>query len=390
MTPWQIEERIRHILTVEKKVALPDESLIHVSLMWKRGVNVMVVRQEEISTTQLLSPSNGTDGDRRSGQVVQLPAFRNDVMNALLETGGFPTDQGENAVYVFKRWDRVAAGQAGLAAVRPAAPTTPSGPLAPVGGPSPIQLASYSDVVNGRDTSTLNGANCFQRAAYSELKPVPAAVSTPSPPKSGHAFPVSSTTVAQSPALPPPAIQQASQSCTLDSRHPHAVRIPLSLAHGELIPFSANDVILEDGDIVLVESRENEFFTTAGLLGGGQYSMPRHQDIDVIDAVLLADSYSRQTQLNSPTRAIGGVSALNRDVTIGASRVIVERKTPDGRVQRFRVSLYGAMRNPDQRVLIEPGDRLYLEYTPIEAFLAFFERHLFDPVLSGTPQVLTN
>lgn len=390
MTPWQIEERIRHILTVEKGVALPDESLIHVSLMWKRGVNVMVVRQEEVSSTQMLSPTNGTDSDRRSGQVVQLPAFRNDVMNALLETGGFPSDQGENAVYVFKRWDRVAAGQAGVSAATSVAPKTPAGPTTPVNGPSPIQLASYGDVVAGRDTSSINGNNFVRPAAYSELKPVPPATNpSPQPINAGHAFamtPLQSPTGEATSKL----TSLPSQTCLSDGRHPQAIRIPLAVSPGQMIPFSANDVILEDGDIVLVESRENEFFTTAGLLGGGQYSIPRQHDIDVIDAVLLADSYSRQTQLNSPTRAIGGVSVLNRDVTVGASRVIIERKTQHGEVQRFRVNLYGAMRNPDQRVLIEPGDRLYLEYTPIEAFLAFFERHLFDPILSGTPAVLTN
>ena len=179
-------------------------------------------------------------------------------------------------------------------------------------------------------------------------------------------------------------------SCALDTQHPNAIRIPLSVTPGERLAFSPHDVILEDGDIVLIESRENEYFLTAGLLGGGQYALPRHQDIDVVDAVLLADTYSRSTQLNTPTRAIGGVSVLNRDVTVGASRVVVERKTPDGRTQRFRVSLYAAMRNPDQRVLIEPGDRLYLEYTPIEACLAFFERHLFDPYLSGVSSTLAN
>jgi hypothetical protein len=149
-------------------------------------------------------------------------------------------------------------------------------------------------------------------------------------------------------------------------------------------------VLLEDGDIVLVESREQDHFFTGGLLGGGQFALPRNYDLDVVDAVLLADSYQRFTQFNSPTRAIGGVSVLNRDVTIGASRVIIERTAPDGRKQRFLVSLYNAMRNPDQRVIIEPGDRLYLEYTPAEAFFAFLERHLLDPFTSGAPQMLSN
>jgi len=48
------------------------------------------------------------------------------------------------------------------------------------------------------------------------------------------------------------------------------------------------------------------------------------------------------------------------------------------------------MNNPDQRGKIEPGDRLYLEYTAIEASLTFLIRHRFDPFLSGAPSMLTS
>ena len=387
MTPWQIEDRIRHILTVEKQTHKPDEAQIHVSLMWKRGVNVMVVRQEEAETTKLIAPSRGNDVDRRSGQVIQLPAFRNDVMNALLESGGFPNDQAENAVYVFKRHDRRMAGQAGLAAtasVVPNVPTVPSAPLASPTAfqpPNAVQLAAWSSVADGQP---------LLPATQQPLRPVPSSghvdasghISSPVS-LAGHSYPSDSAHKHAVPVQPCP-------DFSTDSRHPNAIRIPLSVAPGEQPNFSLNDVILEDGDIVLIESRANEYFLTAGLLGGGQYAMPQNQDIDVIDAVLLADTYSRSTQLNNPTRAIGGVSALNRDVTVGASRVVIERKMPGGQTERFQVSLYAAMRNPDKRVLIEPGDRLYLEYTPIEAVMAFFERHLLDPLTSGAPSFLTN
>jgi hypothetical protein len=394
MTAWQIEERIRHILTVEKKTNLPDESMIHVSVMWKRGVNVMVVRQEEVGNTKMLAPSNGPDTDRRTGQVIQLPAFRNDVMNALLESGGFPDDQAENAVYVFKRNDRRPAGQAGIAANAPVVPPVPSGALLPFEQPTPNQLAAYSSVVGGGlsalSTPTSVAAGSIIPAGYSQLKPVPDSAAMLPPSRTfGH-----SMVLDNAPGIPQavvPAMHIADcQPCDMNSRHPNAIRIPLTVTPGQNLGFSANDIILEDGDIILVESRENEFFMTGGLLGGGQYGLPRDRDIDILDAVLLADTYSRSSQVNTPTRAIGGVSALNRDVTVGASRVIIERKMPDGQTERFRVSLYGAMRNPDQRVLIQPGDRLFLEYTPIEAVMAFFERHLLDPFTAGAPSILTN
>jgi len=401
MTIWQIEERIRHILTVERKTHQADKTQIHVSLMWKHGVNVMVVRQEELGTTKLVSPSNGTDPDRRSGQVVELPAFRNDVLNALLETGGLPNDQAENAVYIFKRNDPRLAANGNRPLQMPPQQFASAQTFPP---PNAIQQAAYSEIAGSPaplpPSSPVNSARRYPRygaqAATSSLSGV---TQTAYPPLTtgGHTQPMAATmtnashhSAAHAPPLytPQPASLSPCPTCPSDSRHPNAIRIPLAVPEGELIQFSQNDVILEDGDIVLVESREDDHFFTAGLLGGGQYELPRQQDIDVLDAVLLAGTYSQSTQLNAPTRSIGGVSVLNRDVTVGASRVVIERKTPDGGTQRFRVSLYRAMRDPNQRVIIEPGDRLYLEYTPIEACLAFFERHLLDPFLTGSPALL--
>lgn len=377
LTVWQIEEKIRQMLTTGPTAPMqPDKTQIHVSLMWKRAVNVMVVRQEEVSPTRLLAPSTGTDPDRRSGQVVELPAFRNDVLNALLETGGLPNDQAENAVYIFKRRDRQLAGQHGLA---PNDPRNAQG-LFPMQQSSTYQHFAAGGVQQVNfESSNLQFSSSVQ--PMMEQKPQQARL----PPllRGGHTEPLLFADSQQ-----PPFVESACQTCTPDSRHPNAIRIPLSLAEGEVLPFSQNDVLLEDGDIVLVESREDEHFFTAGLLGGRQFSLPRNQDLDVIDAVLLADSYSRQTQLNAPTRSIGGVSVLNRDVTVGASRVVIERKTADGQTDRFRVNLYKAMRNPDQRIMIEPGDRLYLEYTAAEAFMAFFERHLLDPFTAGVPTLV--
>ncbi|GAB5443135.1 MAG: polysaccharide biosynthesis/export family protein [Fuerstiella sp.] len=369
LTVWQIEDRLRKILIEEKKQIQPDDlARIHVSLMWRRAVSVMVVRQEEVSAAALMSPSNGTDADRRSGQVVELPAFQNDVLHALMMTGGLPNDQAENAVYVFKRHDRRRPGHR----------------------PSDVNstLPSWTDSLNRPSfgAALTENANVRQAAFRQSVAPRLSTASGFGPePVGGHSsfgLRHELNAATQQAATCPPAFP--------DSAHPGAVRIPLSVNAGEPLMFGQHDVVLEDGDIVLVESREADHFLTGGLLGGGQYALPRNQDLDILDAVLLADSYSRLTQLNSPTRAIGGVSVLNRDVTVGASRVIVERRLADGRTRRFRISLYAAMKNPAQRVIIEPGDRIYLEYTPVEAFFAFFERHLLDPMLTGAPAVLTD
>ncbi len=384
LTVWQIENRIRQILTQEKGQLQDDElSRIHVSLMWRRAVSVMVVRQEEVSATQLMAPTNGTDADRRSGQVVELAAFQNDVLHALMQTGGLPNGQAENAVYVFKRQDRIPAGAAGAAAQAPTATQVAYGSTQHFPQPTAIQLAAFSQVVEDspRPATGQHKLRSVPERGYSFGQPV----AVPQNRASGNMLPPSNLA-----SVLPTVNTTTPMPIDPNSRHPNALRIPLTAAEGEPLMFGRDDVLLEDGDIILVESREQDHFFTGGLLGGGQYALPRNQDLDILDAVLLADSYSRSTQLNSPTRAIGGVSALNRDVTVGASRVIIERTGPDGRKRRFRVSLYAAMKNPDQRVVIEPGDRLYLEYTRAEAFLAFFERHLMDPFLSGGPQLLTD
>ena len=59
------------------------------------------------------------------------------------------------------------------------------------------------------------------------------------------------------------------------------VRIPIRLHPGELVTFQEPDIILEEGDIVFIESRDSEVFYTGGLLGGGQFLLPRDYDLDV-------------------------------------------------------------------------------------------------------------
>ncbi|MEZ6074644.1 MAG: hypothetical protein R3C56_02905 [Pirellulaceae bacterium] len=53
-------------------------------------------------------------------------------------------------------------------------------------------------------------------------------------------------------------------------------------------PFTPEDVLLHEGDIVYIEPRRDEYFYTGGLLPGGQIPMPRDEDLDVLEAVALA------------------------------------------------------------------------------------------------------
>ncbi len=52
--------------------------------------------------------------------------------------------------------------------------------------------------------------------------------------------------------------------------------------------FRPEDIILEEGDVVYIESRDAEVFYTGGLLPGGEFPIPRDYDLDVLGAMALA------------------------------------------------------------------------------------------------------
>jgi len=160
----------------------------------------------------------------------------------------------------------------------------------------------------------------------------------------------------------------------------NVIRIPLRTFPGEMPAFSEADITLQDGDIVYIESRETDVFFTGGLLGGGRYQLPRDQDLDVLQALAIVQA---QANRQTTTRAIGGISSTNQDVTVGASHLIVLRRMGGGGQMSIKVDLYRAMRGLEERILVKPGDHLILQYTRMEAVAAFFERHILDGVILG-------
>ena len=165
---------------------------------------------------------------------------------------------------------------------------------------------------------------------------------------------------------------------TLDGRQ--VIRIPIRLGPGETADIRPEDVVLYDGDIVFIESRDTEVFYTAGLLGGGQFTLPRDYDLDILQALSLAQSRGMS---GGGARSVGGVSALNNDVSISPSTAIVLRKLPDGGEIPVKVDLYRARTDLAERIVIQPGDYILLQYTPLEAVAAFVERHLLETALFG-------
>ena len=156
----------------------------------------------------------------------------------------------------------------------------------------------------------------------------------------------------------------------------NSTRIPLRLEKYETISFCEKDIILEDGDIVFIGSRDNELFYTGGLLGGGEYSLPRDRDLDILEAIAIAES-------NNNSVGQAGNSALNSDVAISPSEAIILRKLPNGTQVPILVDLYRARTRASERINIQPGDYIIVQYTKMEAVGAFIERHILESALFG-------
>ena len=153
---------------------------------------------------------------------------------------------------------------------------------------------------------------------------------------------------------------------------PAILRIPLRLPPGATPQFKPEDIILEDGDIVLIENREREVFYTGGLLVGGEYALPRDYDLDVVGAMAMV----KQGVGNPQIQGAGGSQGLGgfNVASIGGaapSRLFILRKTPcDGQIT-IAVDLNRATRDPSARPLVQAGDVLLLQYKPLEEALNF-------------------
>jgi len=166
---------------------------------------------------------------------------------------------------------------------------------------------------------------------------------------------------------------------TIDN--PNVIRIPIRLGPGEFPQITEEQITLYDGDILFIDSRETEVFYTTGLLGGGQYTLPRDYDLGVLEAVSIAESKTMGG--GGQGRSIGGVSAMNHDISTGASRLAIIRTLPNGKRITIEVDLKKAMRYREENIRIQPGDILVLQYTFPEAVSAFTHRYLLEGAIFG-------
>lgn len=352
----QVEQAVRQAYTEGPRPLIkPDFARVLVSMQQPRVYKVLVIRQEASNPlgiegaseveTPLLQQKHGT------GRVVHLPAYQNDVLHALAQTGGPPGLDAENAVYVIR----------GRCVLPPGAIETMDRLPLDFGFPPPPAPAL---------------------GAHGHSLPM----QPPPPSVSGSPIPPPVPGLAPEGLGPEHLFPLDFAGGDLTMYNSNVIRIPLRVPPGELPQHTEQDITLHDGDIVFVESREREFFYTAGLLGGGQFTLPRDYDLNVLDAIALSDARRRPERGTS--RAIGGISSLNQDVTVGASQVIILRKQPDGTQLPIEIDLRQALVNPNYQIIIQPEDRIVLRYTCPQAILAFFERHLLEGYLIGAATTL--
>ncbi len=156
---------------------------------------------------------------------------------------------------------------------------------------------------------------------------------------------------------------------------PNLTTIPLRYKPGKTVRFAQDDIILDNGDVVFIPANPSDFFYTGGLLGGGQFPLPRDVDLDVLGAIALARGPIGSTSNPSAGGGSSGLSGI-----IPATEIIVVRTTKCGQQVPIKVDLKKALTNKKERLLIQPGDVVMLQFTPGErignAFLGTFNFNL--------------
>lgn len=411
MTIAQIEDVVRRTYTVDKQILEPGRERILVALQKPRTYKVTVLRQETPNSPFVAQASGGSiqlgQSKKGTGQIVVLPVGENDVLRALTVSGGLPGLDAQNAIYVLRRAQAVQ---------RPFAYGTPISQKSTSKAKSktPIQLTNGAGAYGGRYGSAATAAGIGNTPAWGHSAPqgdrlvqlegaTPASAMGQAPinsagpgygaPPVPYEAPVGNEAMLMQPQpVMPNGVVVPPELRPYMTGGARVLRIPIRLRPGEQANFCEADIILNDGDILFIESRETEIFYTDGLLGGGQFTLPRDYDLDVLDAISIAQGRQASGTGSGIGQRVGGIAASNQDITVSASDLNVIRHMPDGQRMNIKVNLNRALRDPNENLLIQPGDHLVLRYTCIEAVGAFIERNLLAGSIFGlaAAQVMNN
>jgi protein involved in polysaccharide export with SLBB domain len=255
-----------------------DRDRVLLSLIRPRVKRVVVMREDAQSPMpQFISKSAVPYAKKGTGEIVDLPAYENDVLHALAATGGLPGLDVFSEVWVFRNRE---------------------------------------------------SQNIDQEALHKQIKE------------------------AGSPK---------EFAKTWENEERQIVRIPLRVFPNSPLPFTDEDIVLEDGDVVYLPTRELETFYSGGQLPGGKVPLPRDQDTDVIEAIALVNGAT-----GGPSAA--GIFRTGPGNVYPPTQVLIVRKLPNNQQLRIRVDLNRALNNPNERILIQPDDQVLLFFKPDELY----------------------
>lgn len=168
------------------------------------------------------------------------------------------------------------------------------------------------------------------------------------------------------------------------------VRIPLRLRPGVTVPFTPEEVRLNDGDGIFIETRETELYYTGGLLPPGEFALPRDFDLDVLEAI----AQVRGPLLNGGQSGInnGGIAVSPGLGSPNPTTLTIVRSWPKGKSIIIRVDIAKAFQDPRERILVKPGDFLILQESYSESMTRYvsqvFNLNYFSQILNnGTSSI---
>ncbi len=332
------------------KILLPEQrQRIIVTLMKRRTYQVVVVREDQGVPLANVTSESMIVGTNKRGMAyaVDLPAYENDVLHALTETGGLPGNDAKNELVVLR------------GGFDPERRRQENFPLL-------VHPVSGEEVIVDGEIVNLDGLPARVHPIADSSNDNEASLPEPAKIKSENVKPIDESILSENATLEPLPSEsligpnRLHESIVPQDGHGSIVRIPLRSGRG-VTPtrLEPSDVILKTGDIVFVQSREKEVFYTGGLLPGGQHPLPRDYPIDILEAIAMAGASVGQSLGGS-----GPSSGVNTG-TFPATKATVLRRRGHQQIP-IEVDLRRAFHDPRERIQIEPGDFISLEYRGTE------------------------
>ena len=151
-----------------------------------------------------------------------------------------------------------------------------------------------------------------------------------------------------------------------------AVRIPLRIYPEEELTIHEADIILKDGDVIVIEARDTDVFYVAGVAGSRQFPLPRDYDLDVLQALSIAGAPLANggfTQNAFVPQAVNvGLGAPSPALCIILRQLSNKQQIP------IRVDLSRAFRDPRERIRIQPGDFIVMQERPGDAIARYMSQ----------------